>query len=468
MNLKNIYNNVILNVDSYKTSHFAFLESGTEYNYSYIEPRIGGEYPLVKWFAAINMFIKEHFMTPITQEMIDQAAWLLPQHGEPFNREGWEYILKEYGGKLPLRIRCVKEGTIVPLGNVMLTVENKDPKLAWLTSYFETPILRAAWYGTTVATRSMYMRQTILKALEETGDPSLINFKLIDFGSRGVSAKESGAAGGMGHLLNFLGTDNINALTAAIQYYNATGPVGYSIPASEHSVTTMRGENGEEGFISDAIDTFGGPGKLISLVADSYDTKRFIQTLGTKLKDKLIANGCTIVVRPDSGDPADMVLMVVRELEKYFGSTINNKGYAVLHPSVRVIQGDGINMQSLNSILFTLKVHRYSADNVTFGCGGYLLQQLNRDTERFAMKTSYAVVNGEPRNVFKMPKTDPTKASKKGRVTLVERDGSIITIEEKDMLPTDKELLETIFEDGKLLIDYSFDELRGDILSPNQ
>lgn len=459
MSKHNLVDNVLLNVDSYKVSHFGFMEPGTTKIFSYIEARKGGDYPVAKFFG-LQYFLKKYFLTPITQEMIDEAEIILLAHGEPFNRAGWQYILDHRQGKLPLRIRSVKEGTCVPEGNVLVTVENTDIKCAWLSSYFETPLLRAAWYGTTVATRSMIFRDSILKALEETGDPSLINFKLIDFGARGVSSKESSEISGMAHLLNFLGTDNIVGILASMQYYNTKTVTGFSIPASEHSVTTAYGEHREAEFISHAIDIYGGEGKLISLVADSYDTKEFIKILGTKLKEKIINNGCTIVVRPDSGDPAEMVLTVIRELEKYFGSTVNAKGFTVLHPAVRVIQGDGINIPMVHSILFNLRIHRYSADNVTFGCGGYLLQQLNRDTLRFAMKASYTEVNDESRDVFKMPKTDPSKASKRGRITLVERDGNFATIQEKDMLSTDKELLNTIYEDGELLIDLNFNDIR--------
>ena len=451
--------NLILNVDSYKTAHFGFMEPGTTKIFSYIEARKGGEYTESQFFG-LQYFLLKYFSTPITQDMIDSAELFLHAHGEPFNREGWEYILKNHNGYLPIRIKAVPEGTVVPEGNVLVTVENTDPNCAWVTSYFETPLLRAAWYGTTVATRSLQFKKLISRFLNETGDTNGISFKMNDFGSRGATSKESSEIAGAAHLINSLGTDNIVGILATQDYYGATDMTGFSVPASEHSVTTAYGEERERDFISHAIDVFGKPGGLISLVADSYDMDNFVRILGEELKDKIINSGATIVVRPDSGIPEIVVHQVIENLNSYFGHTINDKGYKVLHPSVRVIQGDGINLESVERILTKLKVSGWSADNVVFGCGGYLLQQLNRDTLRFAMKASYVEVNGESRDVFKNPRTDPSKASKRGRLTLVSHNNEIKTIREEEFGDDMVELLETVFENGNILRQYTFDEVR--------
>ncbi len=468
MNLKN---NPILNADSYKISHFGFMENETTEIFSYIENRKGGEYPVTLFFG-LQYFLKEYMQTPITMEMVDQAEIFLKAHGEPFNRPGWEYIVNNLDGKIPLEVRAVEEGTLVPEGNVMVTFVNTDPNCAWVTSYFETAFLRAVWYPSTVATRSFFMKQMILKYLNETGDPNLIPFKLIDFSARGVSSFESAMLGGAAHLVNFSGTDNISGIICSMEYYNSKEVTGFSIPASEHSVTTAWGKDNEEQFFSHAIDVYGGPGKLISLVADSYDLENAIKIIGTKLKQKILDNGCTIVVRPDSGKPSEIVLYTVQELEKYFGTTYNNKGYKVLHDSVRVIQGDGITLQSIKQILSTLKEFGYSADNVTFGSGGYLLQQLNRDTQRFAMKASSVVVNHERRDICKTPKTDMTKKSKSGRLMYVanisivngepmfsNRSVNTITADQFDRhLHVD--LMKTVYKNGEVVKEYDFDQVR--------
>lgn len=460
--MTNLKNNLILALsDSYKSSHFGFMETGTTEIFSYIESRVGGEYSETLFFG-LQYFMKEYMEIPITMEMVNQAEKFLAAHGEPFNRTGWEYIVNKLDGKIPLQVRAVPEGTLVSEGNVLVTFVNTDPNCAWVTGFFETAFLRAVWYPSTVATRSFNIKKVIQKYLVETGTVSSLPYRLVDFGARGTSALESAMIGGAAHLVNFYATDNIAGIMCSMEYYNSKEVTGFSIPASEHSVTTAWGKDREAEFFSNAIDVYGGPGKLISLVADSYDLKNAIKIIGTTLKQKIIDNGCTIVVRPDSGEPSEMVLFTVMELEKYFGSIVNNLGYKVLHNSVRVIQGDGITIKSVEQILNALKDNGYSADNVTFGCGGYLLQQLNRDTQRFAMKASSVVVDGDRRDICKTPKTDMTKKSKAGRLVYVKHILSgikeTITIESFDP-SIHEDLMETIYRDGEILRDYSFFEV---------
>ncbi len=455
--------NLILNVDSYKTAHFGFMEPGTTKIFSYIEARTGGEYNEAQFFG-LQYFLKKYFTTPITREMIEKAEPFLHEHGEPFNREGWEYILEKHNGYLPIKIRAIPEGMVVPEGNVLVTVENTDANCAWVTSYFETALLRAVWYGTTVATRSLMFKRLISKYLEETGDINGLPFKMNDFGARGVSSKESAEIAGAAHLINSMGTDNILGILATQDHYNAKNVTGFSVPASEHSVTTAYGQDREQEFIEHAIDMFGKPGALISLVADSYDLDNFIRIIGEEVKDKIINSGATIVVRPDSGNPVEIVLHVIELLASYYGYTVNDKGYKVLHPSVRVIQADGITLDTVNNILENMKAHGWSADNAVFGCGGYLLQQLNRDTLRFAMKASYTEINGESRDVFKSPKTDVTKSSKRGRLTLVKHDGVIETKREECVTENMEELLVTVFNNGIITHEYTFEQVRKNSL----
>lgn len=452
--------NIILNTDSYKTSHFGFMEPGTTRQFSYIEARKGGEYKTAVVFGS-QIFIKTMLDKPVTTEMVEQAEKFLSAHGLPFNREGWEYIVSEHEGRLPLRIRAVDEGTLVPEGNVMVTVENTDDKCAWLTSYIETALLRAIWYGTTVATRSFKFRNLIEEYLEKTGDPSTAPFKFVDFGARGASSKESSEIAGAAHLINFMSTDNIVGIAAAMEYYNSEEMLGFSIAASEHTVIISWGKDREKEFFENAIETYGGEGKMVSVVSDTYDFDKALDTW-VELRDKIEEIGGTVVVRPDSGYPTDVVLHTLKKLEEGFGSTTNEKGYRVLNPAVRVIQGDGVDLNIVEEILMNMEQEGFSADNVTFGCGGFLLQDLTRDTLRFAMKGSYVEVNGEARDVRKTTLTDPTKASKAGRLTLVKRWGvrEPLTIKEGDKLPTDTELLHTIFEDGEIKREVTFDQVR--------
>lgn len=451
--------NLILNCDSYKTGHWLQYPPGTETVFSYIESR-GGKYEKTLFFG-LQMFLKEYLSKPITMEMIDQAEKFLKAHGEPFNREGWENIILKHDGKLPLRIKAVKEGSVVGTRNVLVTVENTDPEFYWLTSYIETSLLRAVWYPTTVATQSWYIKQIIKEALNETGDVSGLSFKLHDFGARGVSSLESAAIGGAAHLVNFMGSDTISGVLALQEYYNAEAMPAFSIPAAEHSSITSWGKENEVEAYRNMLKQFAKPGSLVAVVSDSYDIFKACEMWGTVLKREVIDSGATVVIRPDSGHPATVVLDVVRKLEEGFGSVKNEKGFKVLN-NVRVIQGDGINEQSIRGILMNLEFAGFSADNIAFGMGGALLQILNRDTQKFAMKASAAKINGEWIDVFKDPITDSGKRSKAGRIKLVTNNkGDFFTIPEKNTYVECVDALEVVWENGELIRDQTLDEIRA-------
>ena len=455
--------NIILNTDSYKVSMFKQYPIGTTGVYSYIDSR-GGKYDETVFFG-LQSFIKEYLLEPITQADIDCADEILTAHGEPFNREGWEYILSAHGGYLPVVIRAVPEGTVVPVKNVLAIIENTDPKAFWLTTWLETALLRAVWYGTTVATQSKFIKNIITKYLEKSGDPTTINFKLHDFGARGVSSMESAGIGGAAHLVNFMGTDTLSGILFAREYYNA-GVAGFSIPAAEHSTITSWGRAGEVDAYRNMIQQFGKPGALLAVVSDSYDIYEACRMWGTELKEDVVKSGATVVIRPDSGDPIDVLPKMFTILGDTFGYTKNDKGYKVLN-NVRMLWGDGINQLSIQSILRTVvDMGGWSADNLAFGMGGALLQQLDRDTQKFAMKCSAALVNGEWVDVFKDPITDKVKASKKGRVTLWESGGTFQTAVDQPKGWTDKgmswnDALVEVYRDGRLVKDYTFDEVRA-------
>lgn len=452
-----MFKNILINADSYKVSHTFQYPEGTEYVYSYIEAR-GGMFSKTVMFG-LQMFIKEYLLEPITQEMIDEADEFWTAHGEPFYREGWEYILKEHKGKLPISIMAVPEGHVVPIKNVLATVVNTDPKCWWLTSFLETALLRAVWYPTTVATISYHCKQIIKKALEESSDDQeQIAFKLHDFGARGVSSMESAAIGGAAHLVNFMGTDTATAILAARKYYYEP-MAGFSIPAAEHSTITSWGRDNEVDAYRNMIKLFAKPKSLVAIVSDSYDLMNAVTEMyGTDLKKEIIDSGATIVVRPDSGDPHTVPVEVVAALGEKFGYTLNTKGYKVLHPSVRVIQGDGITVQSLPFILDNLLKAGWAADNLAFGMGGGLLQMVNRDTCQFAMKCSAICVDGEWRDVYKDPKGDHNKKSKRGQLSLIRENGKWNTVPRFGHAYEDQ--LVHVYRNGMLLRDWKFSEIR--------
>ena len=457
--------NIILNTDSYKVSMFKQYPAGTTGVYSYIESR-GGRYDKTVMFG-LQAFIKEYLLEPITQADIDIADEILTAHGEPFNREGWEYILRVHGGYLPVVIRAVPEGTVVPVKNVLATIENTDPQVPWLTTWLETPLLRAIWYPTTVATQSYKIKEVIKHYLEMTGDPSGIDFKLHDFGARGVSSFESAGIGGAAHLVNFMGSDTISGVLYAREYYGA-GVAGFSIPAAEHSTITSWGREGEVDAYRNMLRNFAKPGSIVAVVSDSYDVFNAAEKLwGEELRQEVIDSGATVVIRPDSGDPDLVCRKLVQILGDKFGYTTNAKGYKVLN-NVRLIQGDGVNEHTIRTILGGFQAYGWSADNIAFGMGGALLQQLDRDTQKFAMKCSSICVNGEWRDVQKDPITDPGKKSKAGRVTLWYNSGNeYVSSVDVPTGWTDKgiggwiEGLNTVYRNGKLEMDISFEQVRA-------
>jgi nicotinamide phosphoribosyltransferase len=454
---------LVLNTDSYKTSHWLQYPPGTTTVFSYIEAR-GGSLPYTVFFG-LQALLKEYFTKPVTADDVALAAEVCAAHGVPFNRDGWNHVVAAHGGGLPLRIRAVPEGTVVPVNHALVTVENTDPACYWLTSYVETALLRI-WYPTTVATHSHATRRLIADALARTGSPEGLPYKLHDFGARGVSSLESATLGGMAHLVNFMGTDTLSALLGARAYYGEP-MAGHSIPAAEHSTITAWGRDGELGAYRNMLRQFGRPGALLAVVSDSYDLDAAVTRLwGGALRDEVIASGATVVIRPDSGDPTSVVLRTVQSLDAAFGSDVNAKGYRVLR-HVRVIQGDGITRESIASILAALAGAGYSADNVAFGQGGALLQQVNRDTLGFAMKASAAEVDGQWRDVFKAPVTDPAKRSKAGRLTLMRRGDAFATVRvdspgyQQALVDGATEVLRTVYQDGRLLVDDSFAAIRA-------
>lgn len=420
--------NPILATDSYKFSHFMQYPAGAQFVTSYIEAR-GTKIPGVKEVVSfgIQPFVQDFLMKKITRKNIDEAEAFCAAHGVPFNREGWEIIVNEHGGYMPLKLDAVPDGTVVPLGNATVQLTNLDERLPWLTSYVETVLLQYYWYMSTVATLSREIKKVIKHYLDMTSDDpeAELPFKLHDFGYRGVAP---GAAdfGGMAHLVNFMGTDTVAGIEAAMDYYGA-GVCGFSISASEHSTMTSWGRENEYAAYKNMVAKYAKKGAIFACVIDSYDTDAAISMWAHRidpetnltLLEQVKEAGATVVLRPDSGDARQMPIHVIEQLMHYVGFEINEKGYRVLPSHVRVIQGDGIDIDDVNAILGQMLYLKLSASNIAFGMGGGLLQKVNRDTFKFAMKANEIVINGETIPVQKKPTTDATKVSKAGAQMLL-------------------------------------------------
>ncbi len=458
-----MFDNLVLNTDSYKASHWLQYPPGTTGAFSYVESR-GGRYDRTVFFG-LQAILKSQLGAPVTHAMVDEAAELLAAHGEPFNEAGWRRIVDVHGGRLPVRIRAVPEGTVVPTHQALMTIENTDPECFWLPSYLETLLLRV-WYPVTVATISWQVKQTIRVALEKTCDNAAaeLPFKLHDFGARGVSSRESAALGGLAHLVNFQGSDTLSAVLAGRAWYHEP-MAAFSIPAAEHSTVTSWGRESEVEAYRNMLTRFGKPGALFAVVSDSYDLFHAVRDLwGGTLRQAVIDSGATLVVRPDSGDPVTIVAETLRLLDQTFGSTLNGKGYKVLN-HVRVIQGDGVNPVSIAAILERIVADGFSAENLAFGMGGGLLQQLDRDTQKFALKCSAAKVDGRWIDVSKDPVTDPGKRSKAGRLMLLtDGAGGYRTVAAPEGFtpePGWRDAMVTVWEDGVLLVDQTLAQVRA-------
>lgn len=430
-----------LRTDSYKLSHWKQYPEGTTRMVSYFESR-GGEFEDCTLFG-LKYILNKYLVNPVTQRDVDFAATFSMLHGEPFNREGWEHIVNKYEGRLPVKIRAIKEGTVIPTRNCILTIECDDPDCFWIVSWLETMLVRL-WYPSTIAMASRESKKILIDFFKETSDMPLsqVLFKLNDFGARGVTCEEQAMLGGAAHLASFLGSDNIEGILMANHYYNID-MAGFSIPASEHSTVSMWGRLKEHDMYKEYAITYlanvknvDGIPKLAACVSDTYNVYQACEWWTTgELKEIIKNSGGTIVVRPDSGDPLEVLPKMFEIFAKNIGDeiTVNSKGFRVLPGWIRVIQGDGIDRQSMKAICRKLADLKWSIDNIAFGSGGGLLQKVNRDTQKWAFKCCYAEVNGVAVDVRKDPITDPGKQSKEGRLDLIQcADGTYKTVKLKD------------------------------------
>lgn len=466
LNMEN-FNLVAFGTDSYKQSHWNLYPEGTEYVYSYCEPRAGARFKETMFFGLQYIVARYLAGQVVTREKIEEAAAICKAHfgsESVFNRAGWQYILETHNGRLPIKIKALPEGTIVPEGMCLFTIENTDPRVPWLTNFLET-VLMQVWSPITVATSSREIRKIIAKYLDCNGTPEGLNFKLHDFGYRGVSSLETAALAGAAHLATgAMGTDTMAALALLRDYYGEP-MAGFSIPATEHSIMTAGGPSGEADIVRRILKQH--PTGLVAMVGDSYDMLRFvIDVIGQNLD---IVNAIrnrqgTVVIRPDSGEIPQIDEDVFYALASVFGTELNTKGFQVLPPQVRLIQGDGIKWMKMDTIdgggwwhtveqiLNHFHQERISSDNIAFGSGGGLLQAFDRDTQRFAIKCSAMCVNGEWRDVYKQPKTDPTKNSKRGRLAVIKTKW-IETVEQNDTFYDDlgSNMLKTVFFNGRVI-----------------
>lgn len=462
--------NIVTATDSYKLGHWQQYPKGTTGVYSYLEARTGDTGPQETVFFGLQPLLERIRANAVRYEDVDQAFRLARDHfgrSDLFNFKGWSQICEKHAGRLPLRIKAVAEGTVMPRGNVLMTVENTDPDAYWLTNAMESYLLHV-WYPITVASLSRDVKVVLADALKRSG-ASLdgLPFMLHDFGYRGASSHEVAATGGAAHLVNFMGTDTVPALLFAARYYEAEGAAGFSIPATEHSIMTALGREGEFDQVQRALDAY--PTGLVSIVADSFDYYNFVDKIcSNEFHDQICSRDGKVVVRPDSvtdlhPTPGALMVWTLEKLWYAFGGTTNQKGFRVLDPHVGVIWGDGIDPRGIQQVVSAAMLAGFSAENLVFGMGGGLLQKVNRDTMRFAFKSSAQRRDGEWHDIQKWT-IDPSKRSKKGRLGLYKDDGEFYTaaehMERSDDILSSDDLLRTVFENGMLKNRTTFADVR--------
>ncbi len=470
-------NNIITRTDSYKLNHWNQYPKGTEYVYSYFESRKGAKYDETVFFG-LQAILTTIAGAVVTREGIDSAEKLCKAHfgsDTYFNREMWEHILKNRGGKLPVRIKAVPEGMPVTVNNILMSVENTDPLCFSLTNALES-LLTHVWYPSTVASLSRNLKKIYKNYFDGTADSDAgLIFMLHDFGYRGVSSDESAVLGGAAHLVNFMGTDTVPAIEFIVDFYKGNADytgIAYSVAATEHSIMTSLGREGEETVVQNLLNEY--PTGILSCVADSYNYYNFVEHfVGKVFKDQILAREGVFVIRPDSitnthKTPEELCLWTLDSLWKTIGGTTNKKGHKVINPKVRILWGDGIDTDGIAQILHTAETHGYSIENfATFGMGGGLLQKVNRDTQRFAFKSSAQCRDGVWHDIWKDP-LDQTKASKRGKLKLVRLKNLVDTRTNKPVYVTlnandateHEDILQVVFENGEIVKDYTFDEVR--------
>lgn len=412
--------------DFYKVSHKDQYPKGTEKIYSTWTPRgsrlEGVDKVLAFGFQGfikeylIDFFEKEFFERNVDDVCLEYERYIKyclgVQNPDSSHIRGLHNL-----GYLPIKVMAVPEGTLIPIRTPMLTIENTVPEFFWITNYLESLMSTELWVSSTSATIANQYRNILNTwAIKTTGTIDGVGFQGHDFSFRGMGSVEMAMKSGAGHLLSFDGTDTIPAIMYLEQYYNADiekEVVGVSIPATEHSVQCVFADD-EQYFKSMVSEVY--PDGFVSVVSDGYDYWNMIGTVIPNLKKEIIKRNGKTVVRPDSGCPIKIICGdsksedalikkgTIEALWDIFGGTINNLGYKVLDSHIGAIYGDSITIQRADEICRQLEAKGFASTNVVFGIGSYTYQYNTRDTFGYAMKATYAIVNGEERLIFKDPK----------------------------------------------------------------
>jgi nicotinamide phosphoribosyltransferase len=421
---------------------------GTTKVYSYLCARKGfGDANLSKMtFFGLQYYIKHYLLKGVRIEHVEEFIKLYSGMAPMSDFVKKQLFALSELNYLPIEIKAVEEMQEYPLQIPLLTITNTEPEFYWLVNYVEGLLLKL-WYPCSVATRSKQYYDLAKTYSDATCDiDDHLDYCVHDFGYRSTTSDESAAIGGAAHLINFSGSDTILGEHMLQKYYGRSR--AKSVPASEHSVMCSNGREGELKSFERMLDLY--PTGVVSIVSDTYDLWNVLENFTDILKERILARDGKVVFRPDSGNPPDIIDRAMQILWDKFGGTINSKGYKVLNPKVGLIYGDGIYLERYEEILNRLKNAGFASSNLVIGVGGILLQNLSRDDMGFAQKTTYIEVDGQARNVFKDPITDPKKRSHRGLLALNIHPGtgSYMVDEECSWQQEEHSLLKTVFRDG--------------------
>lgn len=477
--------NPLLYTDGYKVDHRRQYPANTSLVYSNWTPRksrIAGINQVV--FFGLQYFIKKYILEDFQRNFFDQPKEeIVAQYARRINNYlgpnavGTQHIADLHDlGYIPMVIKALPEGVQVPIRVPMFTMYNTKAEFFWLTNYFETLLSATIWMPCNSATLAKKYRQILDQYAQETAsDLSFVDWQGHDFSMRGMAGLEAAVISSAGHLLSFAGTDTIPSIDFMEQYYNANSDqelIGGSVAATEHSVMCMGTNSGElETFKRLITEVY--PNGIVSIVSDTWDLWKVLTEYLPALKNEIVAREGKVVIRPDSGDPVDIICGnpngktsieqkgVIESLWETFGGTVNAKGFKELDAHIGAIYGDSITLERATQICERLKQKGFASTNVVLGIGSFTYQYNTRDTFGFAMKATYGEVDGIGREIFKDPITDDgTKKSAKGLIKVEQKEGSYVLVDQVSWEEEQQGEMKEVFRDGRLLIDWTLQEIR--------
>lgn len=479
--------NALLLTDGYKTGHHQQYPSGTEEVYSNWTPRSNkyapkgcdkvvsfGQQFVFKWLH--NYFQENFFSKPKAQVCKELKEELSMYLGSDYDVTHYEELHDlQY---LPIKVKSLPEGVEVPVRVPMLTVVNTDKKFFWITNFLETILSTMLWQPMTSATIALQFKRIFKKWNLTTDKDNLafIDFQGHDFSMRGMGGLQSAISSGMGHSAVFSGSDTLPVIRSLREYYNAQGFVVGSVNATEHSVMCAGTKDDEIGTFRNLMNTY--PNGILSIVSDTWDLWKVLTEYLPELKKEILARNGKLVIRPDSGNPADIICGefktpggnnpkdkgVVELLWDIFGGTINKQGFKVLDNHIGAIYGDSITIERAEDICKRLAEKGFATTNVVLGIGSFTYQFNTRDTFGFAMKATSVVVNGKRREIFKDPITDDgIKKSAKGLVKVDYVNNEYVLVDHVNSKEENSGELKTIYKDGRFFNQITLQEIRDRI-----